>query len=47
MKKIVFISGNTKTGNLMRKALKKNGFEIVEPNLTKMSYYSTKNLVET
>lgn len=41
MKKIVFISGNTKTGNLMRKALKDNGFEIIEPNLSKMSYYST------
>jgi glutathione synthase/RimK-type ligase-like ATP-grasp enzyme len=41
MKKIVFISGNTKTGNLMRKALKDNGFEIVEPDLTKMSYLST------
>jgi glutathione synthase/RimK-type ligase-like ATP-grasp enzyme len=41
MKKIVFISGNTKTGNLMRTALKDNGFEIIEPNLTKMTYYST------
>lgn len=40
MKKIVFISGNTKTGNLMRKAFKDNGFEIIEPNLSKMSYYS-------
>jgi glutathione synthase/RimK-type ligase-like ATP-grasp enzyme len=41
MKKIVFISGNTKTGNLLRTALKSNGFEIIEPNLTKMTYYST------
>lgn len=41
MKKIVFISGNTKTGNLMREALKKNGFEVITPNLTRMSYLST------
>jgi len=41
MKKIVFISGNTKTGNLMRVALFNNDFEIIEPDLTKMSYLST------
>jgi len=41
MKKIVFISGNTKTGNLMRDALKANGFEIITPDLNKMSYLST------
>jgi glutathione synthase/RimK-type ligase-like ATP-grasp enzyme len=43
MKKIIYISGNTKTGNLLRDAFKANGFEVIEPNLKKMSYLSLPN----